>query len=47
VVLAFELWAHTLNYSTSPFEMGVFQDRISLTICPGWLRITILLVSAS
>jgi hypothetical protein len=24
-----------------------FQDRVSQTICPGWLRTTILLISAS
>jgi hypothetical protein len=27
--------------------MGFFRDRVSRTICPGWLRTAILLISAS
>jgi hypothetical protein len=27
--------------------MGFFQDRVSQTICSGWLQTTILLISAS
>jgi hypothetical protein len=36
-----------LSHSASPFSVGYFQDRISRTICPGWLPTTILLISAS
>jgi hypothetical protein len=36
-VLGFELRAYTLSHSASPFCDGFFQDRISQTICPGWL----------
>jgi hypothetical protein len=55
-VLGFELRASTLamqalyhlRHSTSPvFGVGYFQDRASWTICPGWLRNAILLISAS
>jgi hypothetical protein len=39
-VLGFELRAYTLSYYASsphpPFVMG-FSDRVSQTICPGWL----------
>jgi membrane-bound metal-dependent hydrolase YbcI (DUF457 family) len=42
-VLGFELRAYTLSYSASPF----FRDRVSPTICPGWLGTAILLISAS
>jgi hypothetical protein len=47
VVLGFELWAYTLRHSTSPFFVkGVFQDRVSQTICLCWLQTVILLISA-
>jgi hypothetical protein len=49
-VLDFELRTYMLSHSTSLFfvcVMGLFRDRISRTICPGWLRTTILLISAS
>jgi hypothetical protein len=46
-VLAFEPRAYTLSHSASPFCTGYFQDRVSQTICPGWLWTKILLISAS
>jgi hypothetical protein len=45
VVLELELRAYTLNYSTSPFFLRVFQDGVFQTIFPGWLRTEILLIS--
>jgi hypothetical protein len=36
-----------LSHSTSPFMWWDFWDRVLTTICPGWLWIAILLVSAS
>jgi hypothetical protein len=38
----------TTCYSTSPFLCcdGYFRDRSSWTICPGWFRTVILLISA-
>jgi ABC-type transport system involved in multi-copper enzyme maturation permease subunit len=37
-----------LNHSTSPFfVMDFYQDRVSQTICHGWLLTAILLISAS
>jgi hypothetical protein len=48
VVLVLELRAFTLNHSASPnFCNGFFWDRVSRTICFGWLQITILLIPAS
>jgi hypothetical protein len=48
VALEFELRAYTLSHSTSSFfVMVIFQDRVSRTICLGWLSTTILLISAS
>jgi hypothetical protein len=47
LVLGLELKAFTLNHSASPFCDRYFQDRFSQTICPSWLRTTILLISAS
>jgi hypothetical protein len=47
-VLGLELGAFTLSHSTSPiFCDRVFRDRVSQTICPGWLQSSILLISAS
>jgi hypothetical protein len=46
-VLGIELWAFTLRHSISPFLWWVFWDRVLWTICPGWLRTMILLISAS
>jgi hypothetical protein len=47
-VLGLELRVYTLSHSTSPiFCDGFFRDRVSWTISPGWLWITILLISAS
>jgi hypothetical protein len=34
--VGFELKAYTLSHSTSPLFV-YFQDRVSQTICPGWL----------
>jgi hypothetical protein len=37
-----------LNHSASPFFGWVFfQDRVSQTLCLGWLQMTVLLISAS
>jgi hypothetical protein len=36
-----------LSHFTSPFFFGLFQDRSSRTICPGWLQTAILLISVS
>jgi hypothetical protein len=48
LVLGLELRAYTLSHSSSPFYCdGFFQERISRTICPGWLQTMILLISAS
>jgi hypothetical protein len=47
-VLGLELRAYTLSHSTNTFFMkDFFQDRVSQTICPGLLRMTILLIFAS
>jgi hypothetical protein len=46
-VLGLELRAFTLSHSTRPFCDGYFQDRVSRTICLGWLRPMTLLNSAS
>jgi hypothetical protein len=47
VVLGFVLRAYSLSYSTSPiFVIICFWDRVSWSICPGWLRTAILLISA-
>jgi hypothetical protein len=37
VVLGLELRAYTLSQSSSLFCEEFFQDRISCTICLGWL----------
>jgi hypothetical protein len=42
-----ELRAYTLSHSTSPFYVKYFWDRVSQTICPGWLQAAILLISVS
>jgi hypothetical protein len=54
VVLEFELRAsyllgsHSTTWDTAPlFCVGYFQERISQTICLGWHRMWILLISAS
>jgi hypothetical protein len=36
-----------LSHSTRPFGVRYFQDRVSGTICTGWLQTEILLLSAS
>jgi hypothetical protein len=47
LVLGFELKAFTLTCSTSPvFCDRIFWDRVSWTVCLGWLR-TLILISAS
>jgi hypothetical protein len=47
-VLGFELRAYSLSHSTSTLCDGFFkQGRVSGTICLGWLRTSILLISAS
>jgi hypothetical protein len=47
MVLELERGAYTLSHSTSPFCVKYFQDRVSQTVCPAWLRTAILLISAS
>jgi hypothetical protein len=50
VGLELELGAFTLSHSTTPpayFCEGVFEIGSKGTIYPGWLRTTILLISAS
>jgi hypothetical protein len=42
-----ELRAYTLSHSTSSFCVRYFWDRVLITICPGWLRAVIFLISAS
>jgi hypothetical protein len=46
-VLGLNLRAFTLSHSASSFWDGYFRDRVSRTICPGWLQTMILLTSAS
>jgi hypothetical protein len=48
-VLGLELRAYTLSHSTSHFGGWgfVFENRISWTICLGWLQASIFLISAS
>jgi hypothetical protein len=36
-VLGFELRTNTLSQSTSPYCVGFYWDKVSRTICPGWL----------
>jgi hypothetical protein len=44
VVVGLELRAFTWSHSTSPtFCDRVSQDKVSGTICPGWLQTVILL----
>jgi hypothetical protein len=38
---------YCLSHSSIPFWNGFFQDRVLWSICWGWLRIAILLISAS
>jgi hypothetical protein len=45
-VLGFELRASPWATPPALFCDGIFWDRVSQTICPGWLRTTILLISA-
>jgi hypothetical protein len=47
VVLGLELRAYTSGHSVSPFLWFFFRDRVSQTICLGWLWTSILLISAS
>jgi hypothetical protein len=46
-VLGFELRTYTFNHSTNPFCIRYFWDRVSRTVCLGWLWTEILLISAS
>jgi hypothetical protein len=47
-VLWLELRTYILSHSNSPFFCdGFFQDRVSWTVCLGWLRTVMLLISAS
>jgi hypothetical protein len=47
-VLGLKLRAYTLSHSTSPFVVkGFFEIGSCGTICLGWLRTVILLISAS
>jgi hypothetical protein len=45
--LGFELRAFTLSHSTNPIFVKVFQNKVSPTICPGWIGTVVLLISAS
>jgi hypothetical protein len=45
--MGLELMAFTLQYAANPFWWRVFWDRVSRTICLGFLQTTILLISAS
>jgi hypothetical protein len=45
--LGFELRAYTLSHSTSLFCVEYFWDRVSPTICPGWLQTSVLLTPVS
>jgi hypothetical protein len=48
MVLGIEQKASNLSHSTIPFlMMGLFQERVSRTICHWWLGTTLLLISAS
>jgi hypothetical protein len=47
VILEFELRTFALSHSTSPFLWRVFWDKVSQTICLGWLRTAVLLISTS
>jgi hypothetical protein len=51
LVLGFKLNASHLlgrcSTTWSLFFVGFFRDRFSQTVCPGWLQISILLMSAS
>jgi hypothetical protein len=44
--MGLELRAYILIHSPSPFCNGYIWDRVSQTICPGWLWTTIFLISA-
>jgi hypothetical protein len=46
-VLGLELRVFTLSHSTSPIFAKGFRDRVSRTICSGWLQTAILLIFAS
>jgi hypothetical protein len=39
--------SYSLSHSTSPFCVKYFRDRISWTICLGWLRTIIILIPVS
>jgi hypothetical protein len=47
VVPGLELKAYTLSHSTFSFCVRYFWDKISQTICPGWLQNMTLFISAS
>jgi hypothetical protein len=49
VVVVFSLNSGPTSSAIPPALLcdGFFQERVSWTICPGWLRTTILLISAS
>jgi hypothetical protein len=46
-MLGLELMAFTLSHYTRPFCKGFFKIGYHRTICPDWLRTTILLISVS
>jgi hypothetical protein len=46
-VLGLKLRAFTLSHFASPSCDGCFWNRVSQTICQGWLQTAILLISAS
>jgi hypothetical protein len=47
LVLGLELRAYTSSPTTSPYFDFFFQDRVSRTVCLGWVQTMILLISAS
>jgi hypothetical protein len=40
-------WTESLHSTSHFFVKGFFRDRVSQTVSPGWLRTSILLISAS
>jgi hypothetical protein len=37
-ILGLELSAYTMSHISSPFFVMFFQDKVSQTICQGWLQ---------
>jgi hypothetical protein len=47
VVPRLELRVYILSKSISHFYVRNFRDRVSWTVCPGWIQTTYILMSAS